>query len=428
MKLNTQEKRTFILLLVYTFFNGFLMSVSQTQDIIAKKAMNAFDWHIALLTMIWPLANFFSIWWGKALEETRNVAKYLIFAGIFGRLTLILMYWSISIYDYLALLILVYSFSSLILPAQNSIIQINIRPINRGKIFGFITSLATLLTIIITFISGQILEYREDLWRTIFVIVGIAGFLGVMALALCNTEKNNAGIRNKKRFSFIEPLKRTYTLLNEDREYFRFQRNFFLYGIGFLILLPIIPKYLVDHLGMGYRMSFIAKGVVAQLGLLFLSPFFGKIFDKSHPTKFTAIGFALYALFPLNLFISSLFIGNTAIYLTFFAYIFFGVGMSFINMSWNISSIFFAGERDSSMYQSVHVTITGVRGMLTPVIGYVVMHYFGVRVVFIISFLSLMSASYLNMRHYYSFDDKTFDWKKKTEKFIWFLRQLYPFR
>lgn len=429
MKLNQQEKHTFILMLVFTFFNGFIMSIAQTQDIIAKKALDGLDWHIALLTMIWPIANFFSIWWGRALERTRDIAKFLVFAAVFGRLILVLVYWSVSIYDYLAILTIMYSFSSLILPAQNSIMQINIRPANRGKVFGFVTSLATLLTITITFTSGSLLEHREELFRSLFVIVGVAGFLGVLALSMCNTKKKSIpeDVANK-RFSFIEPLKRAYYLLKEDKQFFKFQRNFFLYGVGFLILLPIIPKYLVDYLEMGYRTSFIAKGVISQIGLLCLSPLFGKLFDKSHPTKFTAIGFAVFSLFPMLLLTSSFFPDSQAVLIVFAAYLFFGIGMSFINMSWNISSIFFAGKNDSSMYQSVHVTVTGLRGILTPVLGYFVMQFLGIRTVFAISIICLLSASLLNVRHYYSFSKKTFDWKKRTDKFRWYLRQLYPFR
>ncbi len=427
MNLNDQEKKTFILLLIYTFFNGFVISISQTQDIIAKKALSGLNWHIALLTMIWPVANFFSIWWGKALEESDSITKYLIIAAIFGRLILVLVYWSVSIYDYLVILILMYSFSSLILPAQNSIIQINIRNINRGKIFGYITSLATLLTIIISLFTGYILEEQETFFRHLFVIVGIAGFLGVLTLTFCNTKKHHI-VKKSKGFSLLQPIIRTYNLLKNDQEYFKFQRNFMLYGFGFLILLPIIPSYLVDNLNMGYQSSFIAKGVVSQIGILLFSPLFGKIFDKSHPAKFTAIGFAIFALFPVNLFISTLFSGKYAIIVVYIAYLFFGIGMSFIYMAWNISSIYFAGERDASMYQSVHVTLTGIRGILTPVVGYYTMKYFGMRTVFLLSVLSLLSASILNVRHYHSFENKYFDWKKTTEKFIWSLRQLYPFR
>ncbi len=430
MRLSRQERHTFIILLIFTFFNGFLISISQTQDIIAKKAFNAFDWHIALLTMIWPIANFFSIWWGRALENSKNITIYFIIAAIFGRLILILIFWSTSIFQFLMITGLMYSFSSLILPAQNSIIQTNIRTVNRGKIFGYLTSLATLLMMITTLASGFILERNESFFRPLYMVVGITGFFGVLALALCKTPTRIVSVpkKGKRMNMFSEPIKRTIEILKTDKDFAIFQRNFFIYGIGFIILLPVIPKYLVDNLGMGYFSSFLAKGVISQIGLLLLSPLIGKIFDKTHPTKFTATGFAIYGLFPLLLLISSFGKINLATVGVYVAYIFFGIGMAVIHMSWNISSIYFAKKQNSSMYQSVHVTLTGVRGLLTPILGYLVMLVLGVRAVFVVSFCCLFTAAILNYKHYLDLHEKEFNWQQYRSRFIWTLRQLYPFR
>ena len=76
MQLNRIEKRTFFILMLAAFFNGFIISTFNLQDIIAKKALHAYDWQITILVMLWPLANLFSIWWGKILEHSHSLAKY----------------------------------------------------------------------------------------------------------------------------------------------------------------------------------------------------------------------------------------------------------------------------------------------------------------------------------------------------------------
>ena len=63
--LNPLERQTAMLLLFAALFNGVVQSLNQTQDIIARKALHAADWQLMLMTMIWPVANFFSIWWGR---------------------------------------------------------------------------------------------------------------------------------------------------------------------------------------------------------------------------------------------------------------------------------------------------------------------------------------------------------------------------
>ena len=49
------------MLLFAALFNGVVQSLNQTQDIIARKALHAADWQLMLMTMIWPVANFFHL-------------------------------------------------------------------------------------------------------------------------------------------------------------------------------------------------------------------------------------------------------------------------------------------------------------------------------------------------------------------------------
>ena len=92
-KLSPIEKSTAGLLLMAAIFNGVVSSLSQTQDIIARKALHAADWQLMLMMMIWPVTNFFSIWWGRLFEKSCHKSSYFIAVGIFGRLTLIYAIW-----------------------------------------------------------------------------------------------------------------------------------------------------------------------------------------------------------------------------------------------------------------------------------------------------------------------------------------------
>lgn len=403
MKLNSQEKRTFILLLTAGFFNGFVFSGFQVQDIIAKKALAAFDWQIAILAMLWPVSNLFSIWWGKVLESTNNLSKYYIITALAGRIPLLLMMLVMDFYQYLVLVILMFSFNALISPAQNTIFQYNFRKENRGIAFGYINSVKTLVMISFSFVAGRILDVQENWFRYIFVVIAISGTINALIMAKI---KLNRAIRiNSEPFEikkmFIHPINRSIQVLKENREFATFQRNFFIYGIGYISILPAIPKFLVEILGMNYTQTFLGKAVISQIGILILSPLAGKIFDKQNPMSFTALTFGILGFYPLFLFISSLFSGTiAAYYLVYFAFLIFGVVMSAVQITWNISSIYFAGCEDVSMYQSVHVTMTGVRGIIAPLLGYFIMRIVGVQGVFIFAFIMFSTASYLSYRQY----------------------------
>ena len=67
--------------------------------------------------------------------------------------------------------------------------------------------------------------------------------------------------------------------------------------------------------------------------------------------------------------------------------------MSGINVVWSLAPVYFAGQSDSSSYNGSHVTLTGVRGVVGPLAGALVLHYLGYTPVFILSALLFAAAS-----------------------------------
>ena len=61
-----------------------------------------------------------------------------------------------------------------------------------------------------------------------------------------------------------------------------------------------------------------------------------------------------------------------------------------------MSSIYFAGAEDAAMYQSVHVTMTGIRGLIAPVLGLLLMKFIGITAVFVVAAGFLLWASIIS--------------------------------
>ena len=98
--------------------------------------------------------------------------------------------------------------------------------------------------------------------------------------------------------------------IDTNKHFAEFERNYFIYGIAFMIILPAIPKYLVDYLNMDYSQTFLAKGVISQLGIMLLAPIAGRIFDRQNPAFFAFMTFACLSLYPAILFISTFLLGS----------------------------------------------------------------------------------------------------------------------
>ncbi|GAB1366923.1 hypothetical protein MASR1M36_17940 [Candidatus Cloacimonadaceae bacterium] len=393
------EYRSTVLLLIAALFNGVVQSLGQTQDIIARKALHALDWQLMVMTMIWPISNLFSIWWGRVFEQSCHKSRYFILAGIVGRLVLIYALWLSTMNEYLVLLGLVFGANSLLIPAQNSIFQKNIDSSRRAKVFGYTLSLGMLVSILFTYAAGRLLDIHEASFRWILLITGLCGFMSCAVLSLIRIQEpigRKDCPKTDWRKQILEPITGTFKLLKRNKAFAAFERSFSIYGMGFIMMQPIIPIYLVDKLQLSYTNNFLAKGVLSQVGLLLLSPILGKLHDNMHPFKFISRSFALLMVFPLLIVLSSLWTGGSIwpVVIVFVAYFIFGIAMSAVNVAWNMSSIFFAGKEDASIYQSVHVTMTGIRGLIAPVLGFTLLKLFGLTAVFIVAagFLALAAV------------------------------------
>lgn len=404
------ERKTAGILLMAALFNGLVQSLSQTQDIIARKALFAQDWQLMLMTMIWPISNFFSIWWGRFYEKSCHKSRYFLFAGVFGRLSLVYAIWLTTMNEYLVLLALLFSANSILIPAQNSIYQKNIHHSRRAKVYGYTISLGMIVSVAVTFVAGRILDLHEEHFRWILVLTGLAGFISSVLLSTIKlqeplVEAPCVKAKIKLKDLALDPIRRTLALMKTNKAFAAFERDFSIYGMGFIMMQPIIPIYMVDKLQLSYTNNFLAKGILSQMGLLILSPVIGKLHDRMHPFRFIAVSFALLMVFPLLFVLSSLWAGESvlAVVIVFIAYTIFGIAMAGVNLSWNMSSIFFAGKEDASMYQSVHVTLTGIRGLIAPVLGFSLLKIIGINSVFIVAAGFLGTASLMSLRDYRRF-------------------------
>ncbi len=388
MRLNKAERKSFWLIMPALMLNAFALSIGAFQDIIAKKALNAEDWQITLLSMVWAVTIFFSIWWGNILEQSDRKSRYFWWIAFGGRLILLTGLWISSFTHLFIMLFIMYSFNSLFMPLQNSLLQNSFNNKVRGKVFGIITSIVTVITMSTSFIAGKILDYSEHDYKKVFFAIGILSFIGVSLLSFIKTFKKSQVPKVKKTIPeiLLRPIKRTILVLKEDKDFAHFELAFFTYGVGFIMVVPVLPLFLVgeNYLNLDYSHSFLAKGILMQLGMLFLSPIAGRVHDKVNPIFFTGFSFLLMSLYPTFLLLSLLFIKSAyALMLMYIACIFYGAAMSGLNISWNIGSIYFAGENDASMYQSVHVTLTGLRGFFAPFLGFTLLKLFDMKFVFI---------------------------------------------
>ena len=218
------------------------------------------------------------------------------------------------------------------------------------------------------------------------------------------TKNKFTGIISKKLFKdiLILPIRNLFRIFKENRPFFRFEINFFLYGMAFMIASPAVPIFLVETLKLDYAPISVAKGLVFYTATILFTPVMGKLHGTGNPTKFCGYLFLSLILYPL-LMLSIKYFGvdnnylspDILLYLTFF---FFGVAMSGVTLSWNLSSIYYAPPLQVANYQAVHITLTGVRGLFAPFIGYLILKLVSIEATFLVSAFFFLLAGVMMLR------------------------------
>ena len=178
-------------------------------------------------------------------------------------------------------------------------------------------------------------------------------------------------------------------VLRTDRRFAIYMLIFFPFGLGNLMLNPVLPVYIrdlgADVFEQGLLMMIVPNGMVFLL--LALS---GRLFDRVHQMLLRGFSCLLFACVPLILLLSNdlTWIG-VAMGVR-------GVAFSAGMVLWTLGTLYFAPADKVAAYMGVHVFLTGVRGVIAPQLGGYLAANVGVQATFGVS-LGLMLVPALGM-------------------------------
>jgi hypothetical protein len=253
---------------------------------------------------------------------------------------------------------------------------------------------------LVAYLTGLLLDKDPLAFRWLFplsAVISMAGIFILVRVPLRGAYKLNMDARPRPTLheAVVKPVLEFVELLRKDRAFARFENFFFMYGFAFMLLSPVVPVFMVDRAHMRYEQTQLASAVLFQIGMLVLPRAWGKLMDGRGPIKMCGVIFAVLALYPLLLLGTPLWqsMGVPIVLVVYIAHLVFGAGMSGIAVAWNLAPIEFAGGADSSRYTGAHVTLTGIRGMVAPLLGAIGLKYFGYETVFLAAACIFATAS-----------------------------------
>jgi len=394
-KLTYEEKRTFRLHIIYSIIDGIMYGILALNEFILLKGLKGTDYQVGFIFQLPVIVLVFSIFFNELIKRTVHKRNFLNVFSVITRLPLFLVLLfpnnvnEIGIFHQYAflLILLIYFFSTpIILPMINQFLKQSYSNDNFGKLYSYASSISKIAALFSTFLAGFILDINQFYFKQLYVILAIGGIVSIFILTRINYQDTVPIIKKTVFQSIGSSLKRMKEILSSKKPFLHFQIGFMLYGLAFMTTSGVISLFLNNALDLNYSSLAFYKNSYNTINILLL-PVFGKIIGQIDPRKFGVITFLALASFFLFLFLTTQFDGYFEIwkikifYFLIPAYISYGVFSATMGLLWFIGSAYFSKNEEVADYQSIHLSLTGFRGLFAPLLGiyfYTLIDYGGV--------------------------------------------------
>lgn len=244
------------------------------------------------------------------------------------------------------------------IPLMTEIYRQNYPDHSRGALFGSVNRIKVLILCVFSGLVGWALK-QDWSYASIYLAVVAAAFA---LSAFCFNRIPGVPLPLRPGRLPYQSLR----LLRSDRAFLWLLIMYFFMGFGNIMMMPLRVKVLVEP-GYGYEYSpamvALLTGVIPPLTIFIFSRMWGRLFDR---LNFFLLRLILNAFFLGSIW--SFFLVGSLVGQILGAFL---LGMAFAggNVAWSLWVTKIAPPEEVADYMSVHTLLTGVRGMLAPILA-----------------------------------------------------------
>ncbi len=246
----------------------------------------------------------------------------------------------------------------------------------RGRVTARIVQLASFLVALVSALTGLLMDWNGDAWRWVFPFAGLSSVAAFYVYRqsrvrrhrqLLQAERAELSLRSSS-FS----LKAMSAVVRENRDFRNYMIGMMVFGSGNLMVIAMLVVLMNDQFTMARLDQVMITSSLPLLVLCFSIAHWAKILDRHHIFTYRAIhswnfvsahavfAIAAIARIPELLWLGSLLLGSA-----------YAGG----HLGWNLGHNDFTNDANSSLYMAIHVSLTGLRGLLMPIAGVACMQY-----------------------------------------------------
>ena len=274
--------------------------------------------------------------------------------------------------------------TSMIIPLLTQMYQENYPEAERGRLFSRTVIIRIACAAIFSKVAGDALTGNLQYFRWLLLVFAIALGFASFCISRCPTQPLASD-------GSAHPL-RGMRYVREDALFRRTLICWMCLGIGNLMMLPLRVEYLANpKYGQTISVENIAllTGVIPNVARVILSPSWGHVFDRMNFFGLRVTLNVGFAIGILTFFLSGSFTGLVV------AAIVFGISNAGGDVAWSLWVTKFAPPERVADYMSVHTFLTGVRGVMAPMIAFYAIDHFSMTTMAVFTTSLIVAGSLL---------------------------------
>ena len=333
------------------------------------------DWNLAIATALvtgaGPLANVFSAVWSKWSEGREKVAALTLLKALFTACLFVIPLVPIN---HIGLFILVVAvlgaqiFWAGIVTIRAVVWRANYSRTARTTFAAQTQIIVSIVMSLVGVAAGLALDLNVNNFRWVFFGSAVFSLLGVFSFKRVRVRRQKQLLATEKKAmgNRIFRLGNVFQVLRDDAIYRKYLLWQFIFGSGNLMTIAPLILVLTYNMGVPRLTQILITASVPTLLMPATTPFWASALATRHVVAFRALNSRVFVLASATVFFGGIF---QSLWLLWISAVLIGVAFGGGMLIWNLGHNDFAPQERNVEYMSVHVTLTGIRGLIAPLIG-----------------------------------------------------------
>lgn len=237
----------------------------------------------------------------------------------------------------------------------------------RAAVAGRIATVQSLVMAATGLMVGLAMDYDARAFHLLFPLLAVAGIAGNAVYRRVRLRGEPALLARERNATVDRPSLNPMSViavLRADRAYRTYMGWMFVFGFGnLLVSFPLTKAFA----GASYLEGILVRTAIPFVMIPLATPIWSRLLARRHVVEFRAIHAWSFVAATFTLVMASV---TDLTWIYYLAAVILGIAYAGGMLAWNIGHSDFASPDRDATYMSVHVTLNGLRGFMSPFIAF----------------------------------------------------------